>query len=624
MPSVDIRLLNESEVLFETQEPIYSFDSFFSVNFGGLTDGKKIISKSDYASKYHLLRRFFIENGDSVGVTVESELQAFISELSDFKSLKAIEPLSDDEVLDKLSKESFKRKLKHFQLRNLKKLCSLPHGANFSVPGGGKTTDAIGFYAFKKTDKSKLLVVSPINAYLAWEEDLQNCLGENSDIINLRGNISELELQLNKKGEFYWTNYDSFLYENKRKLLEKFLIENEVIMILDESHRAKGEKISEALLKTSIYPKHKLILTGTPMPHSSSDLEAQFSFLYPRHDIGLPDQFIKEFQPFYVRTSDKDLNLKELKISYHPVNIYDNHLAFYKDYIDSKIKKGERLAEILDAKDIKSAYMRYIRFMAHPGHESIQNLIYDIDPSLADGIASEGNQGFEGDGAKMDAVVNRAKQLIEEGEKVLIWSSFVDSVERLAERLSPYGSSFIHGGVKSDGSKIEDYEDNYDESDWPEEEQESRERIIKNFKENPSSMVLVANPAAAAESMSLHTVCNYALYLDRTYNAGHYLQSQKRIHRLTEGKEFQKNIEIFYANVRASIDIIIEDTLTKRCHAMHEFLNESEITEKWVGTSNDLYWGNLGYDYKDYDQKFDDNFMKTHIEGVSFPKNKDD
>ena len=129
-------------------------------------------------------------------------------------------------------------------------------------------------------------------------------------------------------------------------------------------------------------------------------------------------------------------------------------------------------------------------------------------------------------------------------------------------------------------------------------------------------MVLVANPAAAAESMSLHTVCNYALYLDRTYNAAHYLQSQKRIHRLTVGKENQKFIEIFYAGVRASIDVLINRVLAEKCNAMHDFLDESEISENWVGTSTSLYFENLGYKYSEYSEAFEKETLSLHQKGT--------
>ena len=83
-----------------------------------------------------------------------------------------------------------------------------------------------------------------------------------------------------------------------------------------------------------------------------------------------------------------------------------------------------------------------------------------------------------------------------------------------------------------------------------------QEKQNKRFKESEDCMVLVANPAAAAESMSLHTVCDHALYLDRDYNAGRYLQSQKRIHRLTEGEDRIKTIE-FLRQCKSNIDVLI-------------------------------------------------------------------
>src|SRR5579871_3772787 len=53
----------------------------------------------------------------------------------------ALVAMSEDEILPGLIKAGFtKRRLTTFQLRDLGKLLSLKHGANFSVPGAGKTT----------------------------------------------------------------------------------------------------------------------------------------------------------------------------------------------------------------------------------------------------------------------------------------------------------------------------------------------------------------------------------------------------------------------------------------------------------------------------------------------------
>jgi hypothetical protein len=88
----------------------------------------------------------------------------------------------------------------------------------------------------------------------------------------------------------------------------------------------------------------------------------------------------------------------------------------------------------------------------------------------------------------------------------LIWSGFVENVEVLTQMLSDLGARCIHGGVEA-GS---------------DEEENTRERIVKEFHDNPNMFVLIANPAACSEGISLHSVCHHAIYLDRNYNAAQF------------------------------------------------------------------------------------------------------
>ena len=55
---------------------------------------------------------------------------------------------------------------------------------------------------------------------------------------------------------------------------------------------------------------------------------------------------------------------------------------------------------------------------------------------------------------------------------------------------------------------------------------------IDKFRNQDDCFVLLTNPQTLGEGISFHHVCNQAIYLDRTYNAGQYLQSLDRIHRL--------------------------------------------------------------------------------------------
>ncbi|MGA4287104.1 helicase-related protein [Ralstonia nicotianae] len=165
----------------------------------------------------------------------------------------------------------------------------------------------------------------------------------------------------------------------------------------------------------------------------------------------------------------------------------------------------------------------------------------------------------EGDGPKLKYVLKRARQLAREGHKVLIWSSFVRNVEYIAQRLADMGAVYIHGGVDA----------------GEEDDDETREGKIKLFHDDQNVRVMVANPAAAGEGVSLHRVCHHALYLDRTFNAAHYLQSEDRIHRFGLPREQKTTIEI--VECLDSVDETVRMRLNLKIGAMAEALDDSSL-----------------------------------------------
>ena len=85
----------------------------------------------------------------------------------------------------------------------------------------------------------------------------------------------------------------------------------------------------------------------------------------------------------------------------------------------------------------------------------------------------------------------------------------------------------------------------------------------------------MANPAACGESISLHQNCHFAIYVDRTYNAAHYLQSQDRIHRFGLSKNTKTIVEILYA--KNTIDESINRRLNLKTRRMAEILSDSSL-----------------------------------------------
>jgi SNF2 family DNA or RNA helicase len=161
--------------------------------------------------------------------------------------------------------------------------------------------------------------------------------------------------------------------------------------------------------------------------------------------------------------------------------------------------------------------------------------------------------------AKVAFVVDKARQLVREGKKVVIWATFVENLlllERLLREMNPLK---IYGNVPA-----------YNEDDDP--NFENRERNIADFKSRDDRPLLIANPAACSESVSLHMVCHNAIYLERTFNCGQFLQSMDRIHRVG----MPPNTHPYYhiPILQCAVEHVVDQTLRKRQQVLYRLLDD--------------------------------------------------
>ena len=109
-----------------------------------------------------------------------------------------------------------------------------------------------------------------------------------------------------------------------------------------------------------------------------------------------------------------------------------------------------------------------------------------------------------------------------------------------------------------------------------------REESLARFKKSSSTMVLVANPAAGSEGLSLHQVCHHAIYVDRTYNAAHYLQSIDRIHRLGLPPDTFTYIHVLRNKLPEgvpNIDMSVWRRLSRKVDDMERLLSDPDLRE---------------------------------------------
>jgi SNF2 family DNA or RNA helicase len=469
-----------------------------------------------------------------------------------------------------------KFELNKYQIRDLKRLFKLSHGANFSVQGSGKTAVTIATHLIlknlKKNPINSLIVVAPKNAFLGWEDGFNDCLDENSilkkeGLIELTGSHELVKKKLQSGNKNFIINYEKLL--NTSYLIANFVQKNRVHFVLDESHKIKSEgaQRSQAVLSLS----HRLnfyrkdILTGTPAPNSLDDINSQYQFLYPGPEYN--------GDRFWVRTTKKELNLPKTIIQ--PINIEMSkpQLSLYTRVLNPFIASIKSNANFNYKKfrDIRKSIIRLIQLSSNPilvtrKQEEEGNIIFgdNIDSDIHQALVEEENTGGC---TKIRAAANLARELASKGKKTVIWSYFRHNIEFLGHYLlKDLNAEYIHGGVDMGND---------------DEELNTRKYKIKKFKDpNSNCMTLVANYASCAEGISLHHVCHDAIYIDRSFQADQYLQSIDRICRL--GNYNTKNIYILQSKTPSSvknIDLTVATALQSKIDNMGRFLNDPDLTQ---------------------------------------------
>lgn len=474
-----------------------------------------------------------------------------------YSEVNNAERIPEDKLQPALKVLGFKRELKKEQIRNVSALSRLDAGATFSVPGAGKTTEAIAFYWLKRKENQKLLVICPKNAFPAWEEQFQECLENPIVITRLSGGANAIDQKLRLGSDVYLITYDQFILVVP--LISAFLHNNEVFVFLDESHRIKGGDFSERGRQSQAIahlPVGKLIMSGTPMPNRPADLITQFKFLFPEQSGVTEANIIELIKPVYVRTTKAELPIPPLTQIITPIPFTEPQRRLYDLVRSEEYRKAQGILKY-DKEYLRrlgGTYIRLLQIASNPA------LLLNMKGGFSNAI----RETIEfGESAKIRYAVFKARKLANEGKKVLIWSGFVENVELIARRLADLGALYIHGQVDA-GS---------------DEEEDTREGIVRQFHDKDAKVfALIANPAACSEGISLHTVCHHAIYIDRDYNAAKFLQSQDRIHRIGLPPDQSTTIEILASP--DSIDERIHRRLSAKIQRMADVIEDKSLRQE--------------------------------------------
>jgi SNF2 family DNA or RNA helicase len=486
--------------------------------------------------------------------------------------LKAL--LTTQEIEARLIDKGFIRKLKPFQLRDLQRLLSLPNGANFSVPGAGKTTVTLALHLLARQPGQHLLVIGPKAAFPAWRSIVDECMAPAApdrgaeQFTFLDGDETQNETLLRSGRTRFVISYD--LMVRQQQLISNYLARQPVHLVLDEAHRMKAGSLSQRgayLLGVATLPARRDILTGTPMPQGASDLAALLGFLWPGQ--GLDVQIGRGVVPkdvlgeLFVRTTKDELKLPKMGRFYHQVEMSPAQLALYS------IARNESLRQLtqtisrrsdVDYLAARRSVMRLLQLSVNPALalRAMATTGSSLDTSIVDKVLEEGAS------IKMRAVADHARRLVDDGKKVVIWTIFTGTILEMEKMLGDLNPVSLYGAVPS----------------LPPEMGDGRESRLQRFHNEPACRVMLANPAAAGEGISLHTVCHDAIYLDRSYVSTHFLQSIDRIHRLGLAPDVKTNIHIYETRAPqtiGSIDLSVRRRLATKIRSLQQLLDDADL-----------------------------------------------
>ena len=505
-------------------------------------------------------------------------------------------------------RNSLKRRLLPHQVKAAIHLVNLAHGANFSVPGAGKTAVVLATYEYlrNKGVVTSLFVVGPRSCFMPWQTEFELTLGRKAKFeILAGGEVRERRQkyypQAEDQIELYLTTYHTLSRDQKhvRRLLQGR--NSQAFFVIDEAHYMKQDEgiWASAIAETSIYARKRCVLTGTPFPKSYADGINQFEVLYPNSGIFGPvvSSRIRRaseegehnvarslleplIDSLYYRVRKSDLNLSQ-PVFLPPIQVMMNPIErqLYES-IEKRIGELERMSSDRDLETIiklkkgrqirrrqatsysallLSAINEYDEQLIEPKDEQLNKMIRDYDKLETPG--------------KVERLVQELLNLQSQDNKVVVWANFVGTLHRIKEACDEQGleSKIIYGGTPTEDDIYED----------------SRETIIEMFKDSNSGLdILIANPAACAESISLHKTCSNAIYYDLSYNCAEYLQSLDRIHRVGGSEEIVSYYRFLqYAN---TFEHEILGNLTEKAARMADVIDQdfplamSELVELGV------------------------------------------
>ncbi len=456
-----------------------------------------------------------------------------------------------EEVNIDYNKYSHRPPLNH-QIEAIEKLVGSKRFILADDMGLGKTTATI--IAALETGVKKILIICPASLKLNWQREIENYTDRSIYIAEGK--------KFSTEDDFVIVNYDILknFYDIKNKDTSLITKGEFDLIILDEAHyvsngQAKRTKLVNSFCKS---PKYLWLLTGTPMTNRPMNYFNLLSLIESPVSQNWMAYAIRYCQGYQFTAGKRKIwnvsgasNLEELRdrTSRQVLRRLKTDVLDLPDKIISPVymRLKSKMYEAL----MGEYYEWYDRNQEERKSLTVQfSKLMKVRQVIAD--------------EKVKNTIELAENIIEQGKKVIIFTNFTDSLNKITEH-------FKKKAVKLDGSSTKP----------------SRQKSVDDFQENDKIRVFVGNTKAAGVGITL-TSAEAVIFNDISFVPGDMEQAEDRAYRYGQ----KNSVSVYYPLFENTIEAVIYDMVNSKKQniqtVMGDNLNTGDFVEVLMNKINNL------------------------------------
>lgn len=518
--------------------------------------------KAELVDVMHQVPNAIFHKKDKVWETPLTELSRVITFLHNYDDIDLImlkdKPKQKDKVYSLLD---YKTTPYDYQIEGVQFGLNHDKCLILDQPGLGKTLQCI-YIAQERYAKGEIehcLIVCGLNTLkFNWKKEIE----QHSDL-----SVKILGERINRKGKLVVDGVDTRLQQLKEPIEEFFVITNiETLrddrvlkelnkgvnkfdmIVADEIHKMNNIASAQGKNFSKLKSKYKMGLTGTFLVNSPLDAfmalkwidvdrstASNFKYFYSVYGGRFDNELIgyknleilkDQLSDISIRRTKDILNLPEKNYIHELLEMDDKQSKFYNNIVEGIIEEVDKVK--LDKNNVLALTTRLRQSTSDPSILTTENV--------------------------KSAKLLRAKELVQEiisqGEKVIVYTTFKQPLYTLAEELKKYKPLVCTGDTK-------------EEEVW---------KNVDKFQNGDEHYLMLATIQKMGTGITL-TKASYVIFIDSAWTRADNEQAEDRIHRIGAKKPcfyyYLWTKDTYDENVRALVD---------KKDALSTYINDDELT----------------------------------------------